>query len=102
MKTPQGRYTRLSYDHYCEICGKDISNRVKSVKYCYECSAMLTKKRAEEKRELTKRLMSRDEVRKSIYLESKSSHVCAVCLRYVGEEDNFCKHCGQRLKPESN
>lgn len=98
-------YVARTPGHKCLRCGKDISNRVASVKYCYECKKAIDKENHVKRKIYVAELEQRDKAKQLTFTLVKGMPVyyCPVCLRgYENTSllDTFCRQCGQRLREE--
>lgn len=83
----------------CTICGKDISGRTATTKYCYECAKKIRAQQAKKIKEYTEMLKARDTVMRPCAGNCK---VCGSPVLDGFEQVYFCFFCGQRIKEESN
>ena len=82
----------------CQRCGKDISERSSSTKWCFECGKEINRINAEKRKEYLATLEARDkpmQVRKPI---ENDHFYCTGCESIITTEHQaFCSNCGQRL-----
>lgn len=81
-------YYSRSPGHVCERCGKDISNRHRSTKYCRSCYNELAKERKHQQELYHAHLEARDKVSMRNCCKEFTSNT-----KYI-----FCPVCGQRIK----
>lgn len=88
----------------CQHCSKDISDRTKGTKYCFDCQKIVARKNAAKRKEKIKLLEARDTVLPLVPWEPGDTYLkCQICGHTDQmKTDMFCYHCGQRLKEENN
>lgn len=77
----------------CQKCGRDISGRAASTKWCFDCSKEVAKLADREHKKYIAILEARDKV-----ISTDNKYICPVCAKVSFEDPFFCGYCGQRLK----
>lgn len=109
MSKDADTYVKKSFDHVCARCGKDLSYRSASAKYCFDCAKIINREAQKARDQQHKELIARDTVMKPIKEftgvskqtgKSDTYLICPKCRSVSNKYNRFCRHCGQRLKED--